>query len=113
MRDENILESLETDADLERALTRRGETLVFRHSPREWQSFMAIGQVRRFALDHPDLPVYVVDAAAHPELARQVGLRLGVPDESPQVILVRRGRPVWQASREGVRHPAMTAAIGD
>lgn len=58
-RDEAILMSVEDEEGLDRALE-RPEALIYRHAPGRWQGFMAIGQVRRFALDHPDLPVYVV-----------------------------------------------------
>ena len=112
MSGDEILKAMESEEGLERALARE-EVLIYKHGPRGWKSFMAIGQVRRFALDHPDVPVRVVDVTEEDDLARRVENRLRVPRESPQVILVRDGEPVWHTSHLGVRYRAIESALAD
>lgn len=105
-----ILRSLDDTEGLERALGRR-EAVIYRHLPGRWQGFMAIGQVRRFALDHPDLPVYVVRDPDDEPVAEALTRRLGVPSDAPQAILVRHGEAVWRASRDAVRYQGLESAV--
>lgn len=108
--DDAILMPLEDADELDRALECPA-ALIYRHAPGRWQGFMAIGQVRRFALDHPDLPVYVVWGRADEPVSEALSSRLGVSEESPQAILVRDGRPVWRASRGAVRYGGLETAV--
>lgn len=105
-----ILRALDDAESLDRALG-RPEALIYRHLPGRWQGFMAIGQVRRFALDHPDLPVYVVRDADEEPVAEALTRRLGVPPDAPQAILVRDGEAVWRASRAAVRYQGLESAV--
>lgn len=57
------------------------------------------------------VPVYLIDVVVNRDVSNAVAARVGVPHESPQAILLRRGEPVWQASHGGVRARAMAAAF--
>lgn len=105
-----ILTPLEDPGALERALG-RSEVLIYRHAPGRWQGFMAIGQVRRFALDHPELPVYLVGGGETDPVSEALDRRLDVAQEAPMAILVRSGEPVWSSSRGTVRYAGLETAV--
>lgn len=108
--DDAILTALEDPEGLERALEHPA-ALIYRHAPGDWRGFMAIGQVRRFALDHPDLPVFVVRDRDDPSLSDVLTRRLGAAGDTPQAILVRKGEPVWRTSRGAVRYERLETAV--
>lgn len=109
---QEILQPLD-DEDALDALLERPLVLVYKHSPACWQSFRAIGQVRRFALERERLPVFMVDVIRQRPLARRIAERLSVRHESPQVLLVREGTVVWHASHSGVSYDGLHRALED
>jgi bacillithiol system protein YtxJ len=58
------------------------------------------------------VPVYRVDVNAQREVSDYVAERTGVEHQSPQVILLRGGRPVWDADRFGVTAGAIREQLG-
>ena len=53
-------------------------SVIYKHSSRCWISTKAERQVREFAAEHPEVPVYQLDAVEGRDLAREVAGRLGV-----------------------------------
>ena len=76
--------------------------ILFKHSRTCPVSFMAEAQVRRFAAQHPEVPVYTLVVQDDRELSRQVVEWTGIRHESPQVFVLRRGTVVASTSHEGV-----------
>lgn len=85
--------------------------LLYKYSPICPLSDHAGAHVGRFMREHPDLPVFDVDVIRARETSRTLEQLLGVRHESPQVILVRGGKPVWWASHTGVNVRAMEQAL--
>jgi bacillithiol system protein YtxJ len=102
---------LEREEDLEAVLAAE-LTLIYKHSPRCAQSLFALNQIKGFAEMCAEVPVYMVDVVINRDVSNAVALRVGVPHESPQVILLRRSEPIWHASHGGVRAKAIAAALG-
>ena len=67
---------------------------------REMESLLADGE---------PAPVYQVDVNAQRDVSDDLAERPGITHESPRVILLRRGRPEWDADRFEVT----AGAIGD
>jgi len=69
-----------------------------------------LDEVEAFLEQRPGAQAYLVDVRAQRSLSQQIAARCGVQHESPQVIIVRRGAPIWNASHyeitrdEIVRH---------
>ncbi len=80
--------------------------MVYKHSPTCGICAAAAGEVGRFVERHPSAALYQVDVLAARPLSRDIAARAGVTHESPQVILLRKGAPVWHAS-----HYAITAEM--
>ena len=86
-------------------------TLIFKHSPLCFTSLVAADEVEAFEADHPDVPVRIVNVFATRGLARWLATLLQVKHESPQAILVARGRARWTASHRGVTRTALAEAL--
>jgi bacillithiol system protein YtxJ len=96
--------------ELEAFLAHRGTGLIFKHSTRCSISGWAHAELERFVAANPEAPVIIVLAIESRPVARAVAEKLGIPHASPQAILVRDGRPVWNASHEALTAEALAAA---
>jgi bacillithiol system protein YtxJ len=96
---------LRKQTDLEQALA-SDRVFLFKHSTRCGASARALRQVSSYEEVDGSIPVYLIDVISERTLARYIADRLGIRHQSPQVILVAGGRPVWHAS-----HGAVTAEI--
>jgi len=73
-------------------------SVIFKHSHRCWICTKAERHVREFADEHPEVPVYQLDAVKEKDLSNKVAGRLDVEHHSPQVIVVRDGKTAWSGS---------------
>ena len=107
-----MIRLLDDEAGLAEALA-APRALIYKHSPRCGVCVAAEREVTFFAEGHPDVPVYWVDVIGQGRLAGVIARALGVPHESPQVILVSGGRAVWFASHWEVRALDLEARVRD
>jgi monothiol bacilliredoxin len=78
--------------------------VIFKHSLTCPISFDAYEQLADFEGE-----VAIIEVQRARELSREIAQRLGVAHESPQVLILRHGRVVWNASHFDIT----TAAVGD
>lgn len=97
-----------TEADFTAAIS-QPSFLLFKHSPRCGTSLEASQQYDRFVATS-DVPTGWVDVVAQRDLARWIAEQCGVVHQSPQAILFRDGRPVWNASHVSVTFEALRGA---
>jgi bacillithiol system protein YtxJ len=57
-------------------------------------------------------PIAVVDVARQRDVSREVQRQTGIRHESPQVIILREGKAVWDASHFAITGDAVSRAIG-
>ena len=67
----------------------------------------ALDEVETFLRKQPNLTAFTVDARAQRPLSQLIAARSGVEHESPQVIIFRRGTPVWNASHQDITAAAL------
>ncbi|WP_348655157.1 bacillithiol system redox-active protein YtxJ [uncultured Roseivirga sp.] len=73
--------------------------LIYKHSTRCGISSMALGRLEReWSHNHSSIKSYYLDLIAHRNISNQVSASFGVAHESPQVILIKKGKPVYHAS---------------
>src|SRR5436305_14114685 len=72
--------------------------VLFKHSPSCGVSWAAQTQVKKFTGAHPEIPVYTISVRQERELSREIATSTGIRHESPQVIVMRRGVAVADAS---------------
>ena len=76
--------------------------VLYKHSTRCPVSTVVIDEVFRFAETHPDWKTYVLQVIEHRDLSDAVAERLDVPHASPQVFVLKEGRPMWHASHGSI-----------
>ena len=86
---------------------------IFKHSTRCSISSFADAEVQTFVSEYPEVPVYQVLVVESRDTSRAVADGLQVSHASPQVILVRGGKAVWDTSHSGVTADALAQAWRD
>lgn len=76
-------------------MTAQPSALLLKHGAHCPISANARDEVGSFEEDHPDVPVYSLEVTENPALSRDVAESLGIRHESPQLILLNDGEPVW------------------
>ena len=105
-----MIRPLEDEAQLAEALA-APQAVIYKHSPRCGACVAAEREVTFFAEGHPDVPVYRLDVVARGRLAQAIARTLGIPHESPQVILLSAGKTIWSASHWEVRALDLEARV--
>ena len=80
--------------------------VIFKHSLTCSISAAAYDQMERF-----DGEVALIEVQQAQELSKEIENRLGVAHESPQVIVLRNGQVVWDASHFSITADAVAAAV--
>ena len=83
--------------------------MLFKHSPICPISAKALSEWERFLQLRKDLHTLFVDVIADRSVARELAREWGVPHQSPQAILFKDGRRVWDASHDGITAEALEA----
>jgi len=92
------------------ALNRYAQVLLFKHSPICPISAAALGEWKKFLAARPDVPTLFVDVIGDRTVARGLAQECGVAHQSPQAILFRGGKPVWNASHDAITAESLDAA---
>lgn len=110
--DSDDIRPLETEDALEEVLS-LPQALLYKHSTRCGTSLRALLEVERFAHANADIPVYRIDVIRQGDLSRRAASRLQVEHQSPQIILIRKGEPIWSVSHYRITADALSAALSE
>ena len=88
------------------ARSHEGPVLLFKHSSSCPISARAYSQ-----MEGVETPVSIVVVQQSRELSREIEQRTGVPHETPQALVLRDGRAVWNASHFDVTAQAVRQAV--
>lgn len=80
--------------------------IIFKHSTTCPMSAAAYREMAHF-----DDEVALVEVQRARELSREIENRTGIRHESPQVIIMRNGQVIWDASHFEIRHEAVTEVV--
>jgi bacillithiol system protein YtxJ len=105
------MKPLRNEMELEEALS-ADRAFLFKHSTRCGTSSRAYRQVTEYEEADGPIPVFLIDVTAERALARSIADRWRVRHQSPQVILLESGRPVWHASHGAVTAEVLTKKVG-
>ena len=89
------------------ALLREPLAFIFKHSTRCPISAAAFREVEAFLKAHPDAPLHLLLVVEDRNVSNFVADRCRVRHESPQLIVLKNGRVVWQQSHEGITRAAL------
>jgi bacillithiol system protein YtxJ len=108
------LTTLRALEDFEALLARSADAplVIFKHSDRCGTSHEALDElIEHLRQAPPEAHYAIVTVPDSRELSRIIAARLGVRHETPQALVVRRGRVVWSASHFRVTAGAIGAAV--
>ena len=111
-----VIQDVTSTDQLDRLLTEshRVPVWIFKHSLACGVSGHALSEFKRFvdALD-PDDPAQfgLVEIQQTPEVSVEVAERTGVRHESPQLIFLRNGAVVWEASHWAIKRKSLEKAL--
>jgi bacillithiol system protein YtxJ len=96
----NELKPIADIAALEAAIAESLErpVLLFKHSRTCGISLGAFDEVQMHLSTEGRAAYKLITVQSHRRVSDEASLRLGIRHETPQVILLRGGRPVWNAS---------------
>ena len=102
---------------LEAAIAESAErpVLLFKHSRTCGISAEALDELQAHVAEQAGKAVgvsyKVITVQSHRGLSDSAAIRLGIRHETPQAILLKDGRPVWNASHFRITQAALTRAI--
>ena len=84
-------------------LSKTESVFIFKHSTRCGISRILIKQFERlFTEEHQKLKVYYLDLLNYREISNQIADQFEVIHQSPQILLIKNGKAVSNASHEGI-----------
>jgi bacillithiol system protein YtxJ len=103
------MKPLSSTQEFDAAVDERSSFVLLKHGATCPISARARDEVAAFEQMHPALPVYGLDVTAHRDVAAHAAERLGVEHASPQVFVMRGGRPVWHAEHYDITERSLAA----
>jgi len=85
--------------------------VIYKHSPICGVSARAHTEVRTLGGVAPHVPVYQVDVIRQRGLSETIAADLHIGHESPQVILLCEGKPVWHTSHFRIKAATLALEI--
>jgi len=110
----NNVKPLPDTAALEAAIdeSRERPVVIFKHSRTCGISCVAYDELHAHIGDAPvDASYKVITVQTHRQVSDEAEARLGVRHATPQVILLRDGRPVWNASHFRITADALKRVL--
>ncbi|HET6225149.1 MAG TPA: bacillithiol system redox-active protein YtxJ [Bacteroidia bacterium] len=87
--------------------------LLFKHSTRCSISSMALNRLDRNLLPSDDLPSYLIDLLDYRSVSQQIADRYQIAHESPQVLIIKNGRCIYNASHSGITAAEIEEAVSN
>lgn len=87
--------------------------VVFKHSTRCSISSMAWSRMERNWKEEDSIKFspYFLDLIAHRQISNAIAQRFSVPHESPQVIIIKNGKAVYNDSHMGINYQDVIAYL--
>lgn len=76
--------------------------LIYKHSPKCMTSLMAFKSMKSGSESDYSIPFHMVDVIQHRDISRLIAETFGVRHESPQVLIVKDGKCVYNISHESI-----------
>jgi bacillithiol system protein YtxJ len=95
------MKELTTTEELNKAL-KEPVAILFKHSTQCPISAGAYQEMQKFTEVHPQAPVYLVKVIESRPISNEIAEFTDVKHESPQVIILEKGKPVWHKSHHDI-----------
>ena len=97
--------------DLIKEESNKSPVLIFKHSTSCSISHMALSRMERNWNDHLGVKPYYLDLLAYKPISNKIETVFGVEHESPQVLLIRNGECVYDASHMAISFAGLQQAV--
>lgn len=101
----------DTQLDTIKAESARQPVLIFKHSTTCSISAMALSRMERNWNDQLGVKPYYLDLLANRPISNKIEREFGVEHESPQVLLIRNGACVYDASHMAISFAGIQQAV--
>jgi bacillithiol system protein YtxJ len=97
-----------------RDVSRERPVLIFKHSTRCGVSSMAKNRLERYWTDQDTEKIepYLLDLIRYRDISRSIEETFGVHHESPQVLLIKNGECIYNASHMGIDYQNIIQQVG-
>lgn len=103
---------IESETDLQNALSADGKVALFKHSTRCPVSSMAKNRLENgWEKEVSDIPIYFLDLIQFRELSNKIAEDLGVEHASPQLIVIENGTVLYDASHHMIQPSELSKHI--
>jgi bacillithiol system protein YtxJ len=88
-------------------------SIIYKHSPRCMTSLMAYRQLKSevSAASGIEIPIYIVDVVQNRKESMAIANSFQVEHESPQILVVKNGECIYDASHEDVSLRELLASV--
>lgn len=93
------------------AISNEKPVVIFKHSTRCSISRMALKQFEREFDLNDTIDAYFLDLIAHRDISNEIASRFNVYHESPQLILIRNGKAVYDVSHSDIDAVALKEKV--
>ena len=93
------------------AISNEKPVVIFKHSTRCSISRMALKQFERDYDLNETVDAYFLDLIAHRDVSNEIASKFNVYHESPQLILIRNGKAVYDVSHSGINAEALKSKV--
>jgi bacillithiol system protein YtxJ len=109
----NQLNSAETLQEIQNNISHEQPVLIFKHSTRCSVSSMALDRLERNwnEQEMQNVKPYFLDLIQHRDISNQIAEVFGIPHESPQVLLIKDGKVVYDNSHMGISYQEIKKSI--
>jgi len=83
-------------------LSKQNTVLIFKHSTRCSVSRMVLKQFENEFVLQDTISSYFLDLLEHRDISNEIALRFGVVHQSPQLIVIKDGIAIYNASHESI-----------
>ncbi|ACT91618.1 bacillithiol system redox-active protein YtxJ [Dyadobacter fermentans] len=96
--------TISSEAEVEDIFQSTDYSIIYKHSPRCMTSLMAYRQLKSEvnAASDVQIPIYIVDVIQNRRESMAIANSFGVEHESPQILVVKGGQCIYDASHEDV-----------
>jgi bacillithiol system protein YtxJ len=107
---------LESESDLEKAIEASFQenlgVAIFKHSTRCSISSVAKTRLSSFWDFNEELPIYYLDLIAFRNLSALIAEKFNVQHESPQILIIKKGECVYNASHMAISVKSLHTELG-
>ena len=108
-----MIKDLNSNEELDKAIedSKKAPVYIYKHSSSCNISAGAWREVQAISNERPEIEFRRIMVRENKILSREIAEKLGVEHQSPQIILVNKGVPVWSATHYAITSDTILGAL--